>query len=79
MNTDSLVTTGYLAFGAAGLGGVWLFLKEFAYAGSHPNSELAGVLQAVGVILIALAVGGLVSVTLLRRLAADHSTLAGRK
>ncbi len=73
MKTDSLVTTGYLAFGAAGLGGVWLFLKEAAYANAHPNSELAGVLQAVGVILVALAIGGLVSVTLIRRLVGDTS------
>ena len=77
MTTDSLITTGYFAFGAAGLGGVWLFLKELAYASANPNSELAGVLQAVGVILVALAIGGLVTLTVLRRAARD-TTLIGR-
>lgn len=68
MTTDSLATVvGYVGFGAGCLGGVWLFLKETAYAGSHPGSELAGVLQVVGLILVALALGGFAAVTLLRR------------
>lgn len=67
MTTDALVIAGYVAFGAGGLGGTWLFLKETAYAGSHPGSDLAGVLQIVGLILIALSVGGLAAVTLLQR------------
>jgi hypothetical protein len=73
MNTNTLTTVGYLSFGAGGLGGVWLFLKEAAYAGSNPGTELAGVLQVVGVVLVALAIGGLVSVTFLKRLASTRA------
>lgn len=72
MTADSLVTTGYVAFGVGGLGGIWLFLKETAYAGSHPGSDLAGVLQVVGLTLVALSVGGLAAVTLLRRVVSNR-------
>lgn len=72
MTTQSLVTAGYICFGAAGLGGIWLFLKELAYGSANPGSELTGVLQVVGLVLIALASGGLLAMTVLKRVVSDR-------
>jgi hypothetical protein len=72
MTSTSLATAGFLAFGAGGIGGIWLFLKEVAYAGSHPGVQLAGELQIVGLVLVALAIGGIVTLTLVRRESQAH-------
>ncbi len=67
MKPETLVTAGYVSFGAAAAGGIWLFLKELAYGSAYPGSELTGVLQVIGLTLIALAAGGLVVMTLLKQ------------
>jgi len=73
MKTESLVTVGFVSFGAAGAGGIWLFLKELAYGSANPGSQLTGVLQVVGLVLVALAVGGLVAMTVLKRMVSARS------
>ena len=44
--------------GGAGVVGVWIWQREISYAASNPGSELAGVLQWLGLGLAALGAGG---------------------
>ncbi len=71
MTIDSLVKTGYVAFGAGGAGGLWLFVHEMSYSGAHPGTQLSGVLEVAGLAIAAIAGGGVVGMAALRRLATD--------
>ena len=42
----------------AGVVGVWIWQREISYAASHPGTELAGVLQWLGLGVAALGAGG---------------------
>lgn len=67
MTSELLVKVGFGAFAFGGAGGLWLLLHEMDYATTHAHSELSGVLEVAALALIAVAVGGIAAVNLLKR------------
>lgn len=56
---SQLVFLAYAAFVGLGLISVWVVVKEGRYAADHPGSDLAGVLQWMGLGGILTSVGAL--------------------
>jgi threonine/homoserine efflux transporter RhtA len=48
----------YIAWLVTAILGLWVLIHEISYAHSHPHTDLSGVLEAVGVAVIAVAIGG---------------------